>query len=303
MKRKTILITGATGFIGRHLLRAFRTTSLQRQYRIICLVRKPISSPFVLGSLEEKDTLLRATKNVDCVIHLASQTRTSDENLNYITNVLGMKNLIEVCKENKVKRFIYSGTVNADFFKRGAYGESKRQAEELLKASGLDYVILKLNMVYGVGDSNLSKTITLIKKFPILPVIGDGEKKMQPVHVDDVVSVILQCLKVKTFSTRVYNVAGPSSMTFNEYLQIILNVLRLRRVIIHVPIFFIRTLLIMTGKTFERVITLELVNSLTQDKNVDISATRRDLDFAPQEFTSTLHSLLRDAGRIHLHGH
>lgn len=297
MKRATILITGATGFIGKHLVHALQTPSLQRHYNVLCLVRKPISSPFILGSLENKDTLLRATNNVDYVIHLASQTRSSDKNLNYVTNIIGTKNLIGACKENNVKRFIYSGTVNADFRKRGVYGESKKQAEELVKKSGLDYVILKLNMVYGIGDSNLSKTITLAKKLPIVPVVGNGNQKMQPVYVDDVIGTLLRCLKVKTFNTRVYNIAGPRSMTFNEYLHTILTVLHLQRIKIHIPAFFIRWFVMITGKTFEDIITLELVNSITQDKSLDISAARRDLDFKPREFRMMLQSLMSKNGK------
>jgi NADH dehydrogenase len=247
----------------------------------------------VLGSLEDQRTLLHATRNVDCVVHLASVTQSSHKHLNYVTNVVGTHHLLEACRENNVKRFIYGGTVNADLARRGIYGESKRLAETLVKESGLDYLILKFNMVYGIGDNNLSKTFRLVKKLPFVPVIGSGCGKMQPVFVDDVVDVILASLQKKKLPHRVYNIAGPSIFTFNEYIDMILDHLHIRRMKLHLPSFLFRILVHLTGRTFEKTITLEIVNSIGQDKHVDISATKRDLDFEPREFKKTL-TLLRD---------
>lgn len=292
MVRKNILITGATGFIGKHLVHKLSEPQLKKKYNSISFVRKPANTNFILGSLEEKDTLLRATKNIDCVIHLAGEIKSSNKNLNYITNVIGTKNLIEACQENNVKRLIFSGTVNADLNKKGAYGESKKQAEELVRNSSLDYVILKLSMVYGPGDNQLSKTLALVKKLPVIPIPGDGNKKIQPVYIEDVLKVILTCLEIKQFKKKVYNIAGPYPITFNEYIQLVLDSLKLKRIKIHIPIFLIKLFLLFTGRIFEHIITFEIVNSINQDKEVDIYDSKQDLNFKPNEFKNVLHFLI-----------
>ena len=289
--KKNILITGATGFIGKNLVHEF---SKQKKYNYTCFVRKPLNSKFIIGNLENKNSLLNATKNIDCVIHLAGETRSSKKNLNYMTNVTGTKNLIEACQENNVKRLIFAGTVNADLNKKGVYGESKKQAEELVKNSSLDYVILKLSMVYGPGDNHLSKTITLAKKLPFIPIPGDGTKKIQPVYIEDVVNIIFTCLEIKKFKKRIYNIAGPYPVIFNDYIQIVLDSLKLKRIKIHIPIFFIKLFLLLTGRVFEHIITFEIVNSITQNKDVNITESQKDLNFNPKEFKQTVDYLIKE---------
>ena len=294
MLYKNILITGATGFIGRHLMHELSKPKFKKKYNFICFVRQPIKAHLILGSLEDKNSLLIATKNIDCVIHLAGETRSSKKDLNYMTNILGTKNLIEACQENNVKRLIFSGTVNADLNKRGVYGESKKQAEELIKNSCLDYVILKLGLVYGPGDNQLSKTLALVKKLPVIPIPGNGIKRIQPVYIEDVVKVIITCLEIKKFKKKIYNIAGPYPITFNDYIQIVLDSLKLKRIKIHIPIFLIKLFLLLTGRAFENIITSEIVTSITQDKDADIHDAQYDLGFKPKEFNAMIPFLISE---------
>ena len=288
MRKTNVLITGATGFIGNHLVQELNKPELRRKYNVVCFVRKPIIYNFILGSLEDKDSLHKATKNIDRVVHLASETRSSDKELNYKINTIGTKNLIEACKKNKVKMLIFSGTVNADFKKKGVYGETKRQAENIVKNSGLGYIILKFNMVYGQGDNNLTKTIKLVKKLPIIPIIGDGKKRLQPVYVKDVVYAIIKCLEHKQLNNKIYNIAGPKAITFNKYIDIISNTLNIKKIKMHIPVFFVRLLLFFTGKAFDYIITIEILNSINQDKSMDISDSQKDLGFNPKDLKTVL---------------
>ena len=292
MAYKNILVTGATGFIGKHLVHELSKPELRKKYNLIYFTRRPVQENFILGSLEDKNSLLTATKDIDCVIHLAGETRSPNKYLNYMANVTGTKNLIEACRKNKVKRIIFIGTVNADLKKRGAYGESKKQAEEFVKNSYLDYVILKLGMVYGPGDNQVSKTLGLVKKLPVIPIIGDGTKKIQPVYIEDVVGAILACLEIKKFRKKIYNICGPYPITFNDYIQIILDSLSLKRVKIHIPVFFIKLFLLLTGRAFRHIITFEIVDSITQNKEVDIRDAQHDLGFKPKEFKAMLPFLI-----------
>ena len=68
-------------------------------------------------------------------------------------------------------------------------------AEMCVRKSGLDFVVIRPAMMYGLGDSNLSKTVSIVKSFPIIPILGTGNSLMQPVYVKDAVDAILQCIK------------------------------------------------------------------------------------------------------------
>ena len=291
MKKTNILITGCTGFIGKQLVNELSKPEYKRKYNITCFARKPFRYKYVIGSLEDKNSLDRAIRNMHIVIHLAGETRSSDRKLNYKINVIGTKNVIEMCRKNKIKKIIYSGTVNSIFKRRGVYGETKRLAESLVKNSGLNYVILKFNMVYGPGDSNLSKTINLVKKLPIIPIIGNGKATLQPVCVNDAANAIISSLENNNLKNRIYHIAGSEAFTFNEYIDIISSNLYIKRIKIHIPAFLARFFIMITGRMFESTLTTELINSITQDKSVDISPAKKDLGFNPRSFRSMINML------------
>ena len=77
MTYKNILITGASGFIGRNLVQELSKPEFKKKYNFTCFVRRITDGYSILGSLEDKSSLLSATKNIDCVIHLAGETKSS----------------------------------------------------------------------------------------------------------------------------------------------------------------------------------------------------------------------------------
>ncbi|MEK6923385.1 MAG: NAD-dependent epimerase/dehydratase family protein, partial [Nanoarchaeota archaeon] len=98
---KIILVTGATGFVGKHFVRAAID-----KYKVFCLVREtsdvsvlPDGVEYVYGDLSDKEALRNATKNIDFVVHLGASVQSISKDVNYNTNVIGTKNLTEVCKE------------------------------------------------------------------------------------------------------------------------------------------------------------------------------------------------------------
>src|SRR3989344_21776 len=187
-----ILITGGTGYIGSNLLK------LLEGKKIRLLVNDSyVNENFeaVNGDLTDVESLDKALKNVETVIHLAAATHSKDDKMFNIVNVNGTKNLIEACKKNKIKRIIFMSSMAATRRFRDSYGESKYKAQELIRNSGLKYTILRPSLIYGKGSLGMKHTVEYIKKVPFfIPIIGKGEAIIQPVYIDDVLKAIISCL-------------------------------------------------------------------------------------------------------------
>ena len=189
-----------------------------------------------------------------------------------------------------MKKIIYTGTINSTFKVRAHYGETKKLAQEIITNSNLNHIILRLNMVYGPGDNNLSKTIKLIKKLPITPIIGSGKSLMQPVYVKDVVNAMIEAIKTKE-KRKTYNIGGPESFTFNEYINTIKKELNIKKLNIHIPIYILKPIISILEKFISIPINKKILYSIIQDKNTDISLSEKELNFKPKSFKEIISSL------------
>src|SRR3989338_7778708 len=138
-----ILVTGASGFIGSHLVREL----IAKGHHVRCLVRSDCSLPdgaeAFLGDMRSPKSLLAATQKVDAVYHLAASTseKASSSQESFETNVQGAEYLVEACRKNKVKRLIAVSTQSTKRRKQGNYGFTKQKADEIFMRSGLDWTI------------------------------------------------------------------------------------------------------------------------------------------------------------------
>lgn len=286
---KKILITGATGFIGRQLIKKISEgKSVVSKNQIVCLVRKEsrflndLKIKSLVCDLNDRENLLRAAKSFDVVVHLAGVVNTPSKKEFYEKNVLATKNIIDACKANKIRKIIFASTAVVTSSVKGPYSKSKADAEKLIEESGLDYIFLRIALVYGEGDKkNVQGLIDIAKIFPLFPLIG-GKKLLQPVHVSDVTDAIIKSIKKKNLHRKTYFVAGPRPITFEYLIDLIMKNLNLKKPKINIPsfipVFFV--------KVYERisknpVIVSEQMERMLEDKSYDISNTRSDLNFNP----------------------
>jgi len=288
-----VLVTGGTGFLGRSVVKSLS----KKGFEVICITRKgdfrhySDNVRYVTGFLEDKSSVEKYFEGVNICIHLAAETRSMKEKDNYASNVVATENVVELCKSNRIQKIIFTSSINARFERLGPYGKTKLIAENLVKDSGLNYIILVPNLIYGKGDRGLTKTIGMIKKLPIIPVIGDGNSKLQPVHVEDVANAIVSASE-SDIVNKVYYIGGPESFTFNDYIDIITNRLGSRKIKIHLPfsLFYYTAVLFSNINNFP--ISPEQCISIASDKSGDISDASKDLNFRPITFLSGLDMLL-----------
>ena len=277
-----ILITGATGFVGRNLIESLPKENIR------CLVRDSSKSDFlkehsiqlVYGDLTDKKSLDSALKNIDTVMHLAAYVRGNDSSLFYKINVDGTKNLIDACKKNKVKRIIALSSMAVTRKYLDDYGKSKKQAEELIRNSDLDYTILRPSMIYGKDSNSTKHLVSYIKMIPlIIPIVGNGNFNIQPVYINDVTSIIIKCLDNKTSIKKTYDLLGETRINFNYFIDFVSSHLNIKKIKLHIPVS-----LVLIGITFLKSfyknfpITEEFIKGMGYDTIGDNSKVKQDLN-------------------------
>ncbi len=294
-----ILITGGTGFIGFHLIKELLSTTKNQIY---CLTRKasipekfrqfPFASPqlqrmhFISADITKEEQILKATQGMDLVIHLAASVSSNDTEENYRVNVLGAKNLVKACQENKVKRIIFTSSFTVMEPQPSNYGKTKLQSEEVFKQSGFPTTILRLAMVYGQGGKGFHKFMRNVKKFPFfIPLVGRGDYRRQPLYVEDVVKTILKCIKEEKTAGKTYYLGGPEALSFREMMSIIAEELRIKKIFLPLPLGFLKFL----GSLLESILphpplTKRDITSIAQEVVFDTSLAEKELEFKPLTF-------------------
>lgn len=292
------LITGATGFIGRNLAKEIQQRGMA--VRVLSMPGEPAgnmnndgSAEFFIGDLLRPETLMGAVEGINTVIHLAGATHAFDKNVYYQVNVQGTKNLLTACKKNNVKKIIYIST-RAISASGGSYSRSKIEAEGLVKNSSMKFTILRLAEVYG-GNKNkgIEHLIGMIRSFPVIPIIGNGNYRLQPVYIKDVTGAISFVVMNSKTDFKTYNIAGPDVLTYNDLVKVICRELNLKRLIIHIPGIFALACAYLSYYVFKKIIIYpDQIPRLVSPKEESMEKAMRDIDYKPLKFMDGLKIIL-----------
>lgn len=280
--KKKIFITGATGFIGKALIK-----KISKKYDIQCFIRKnsdldcfkKFNLKFDFGDLMDKESISNSLKMADVVIHLATSHQKGKED----TNLIASRNLIEVCKQKKIKKFIFISSMAANRKSLDNYGKTKLKIEELIKCSGLNYIILRPSVIY--SHNNLSLIGTTLKSVPfIIPIIGSGNYKMNPVYIDDVIKTIAASINKQKNKT--YDVAGEKSLSFNEIIKICKQRFNIHKLNVHIPIF----LALVIFKIIP-IVSKEAIKGINEDTNARVDLLKKDLKVKTTSFSKGIQNV------------
>jgi len=235
-----VLVTGASGFIGSHLVDYL----VARGISVRALVRKPVhhlsgqsagAVEMVSGSLLDKESLLKALNGVDEVYHLAAELKMGLKKKSdlYQTNVLGTRQIIEACLEKNIQRMLFCSSVGVlgDVGNQTAdeecapapdddYELSKYEAETLaIKASSrMHLVIIRPAWVYGPRDTRTLKLFRMVQTGKMF-LLGDGRNNIHPVFVGDVVRGMHMAATADVVSGSIFHIAGPTVVSTRELLE------------------------------------------------------------------------------------
>jgi uncharacterized protein YbjT (DUF2867 family) len=194
--------------------------------------------------------LRAALHEVDTVIHLAGAEHEG-RNANLLaTDIQGTRNLAQAAKASGVTRFIYLSHIGADRASAYPVHKAKGIAEEHIRKSGVPHTIVRSSIVYGPEDHFTTNLASLVRHAPIFfPIPGDGQTRIQPLWVEDLVTCLLWAMENPETIDQTYEVGGSEYFTLRQTLEIIMNAIGKHRVMVSVPQPFLRALVV-TLETF-----------------------------------------------------
>jgi len=251
-----IAITGGTGFVGRHLAR--RLISFGHQPVLLARgsdVRHPPVAPVVQTDLSDPGLLAEALRGCDAIAHCAGINREVGLQTYQRIHIEGTRNVLEAARLAGVGRILMLSFLRARPDCGSPYHESKFQAEELIRQSGLDYTILKAGMIYGRGDHMLDHLSHMLFTLPVFATVGFQERPIRPVAIDDVTRIMTAALMEGRLSRQTVFVLGPETLRLSDAVRRVAKMLSRRVLIIPAPVLFHR----MLSGLFERTMAIPLV--------------------------------------------
>lgn len=218
----TIFISGGTGFVGGHLVRALR----DRGQRLRLLVHRRPGVPaegieYVEGDATGPDGLAEALAGCDAAINLIGIIREfpgrgiTFERL----HVGATAALVEACRRSGVARYLQMSALGTRPDAVSAYHRTKWRAEELVRGSGLDWTIFRPSLIFGPKDAFVNMLAANLRLAPVMPVIGDGSYRLQPIHADDVARCFALALEQPETAGQSYELCGNDRLTYLQLLD------------------------------------------------------------------------------------
>ena len=238
-----VLITGATGFLGKYVVEELKNNG----YQVVAFGRNEkigktlIDSnvEFFKGDIENKEDLLGALQGCSAVIHAAALSTVWGKWSNfYKVNVLGTRNIVEICEKQGLKLVfvsspsIYAGAKDQlDVRENEApkennlnfYIKSKIMAENIIKNSKLNYMVIRPRGLFGIGDTSIIPRLLDLNKKMGIPLFDDGKQKVDVTCVENVAYALRLALENEKYSRQTYNITNDEPIEFKEILTLFFN--------------------------------------------------------------------------------
>jgi uncharacterized protein YbjT (DUF2867 family) len=239
-----LLLTGATGLIGRALLR--RLTTAGEPVR--CLVRDPrrlgsdrVRVQIALGDLADPPSFRNAMRGVRTVVHLAGAIR--DQPLGSIEELNGIATwrMVQAAERAGVEHFVFTSALGAVSHDRTRYLRAKALAERAVLASDVRHTVFAPSLYYAPGDAFLTLLERMAMVLPVVPLSGRGHALYQPIWSEDVAECIMAVLALAPGAhgsgdgNERYELAGPQTLSHREIAEIALRAARRERPLVNVP--------------------------------------------------------------------
>ncbi|HEY7348931.1 MAG TPA: NAD(P)H-binding protein [Ktedonobacterales bacterium] len=292
-----ILITGSTGFVGRHLVK--RLVAEGEKPR--CLARSQQKAAQVLpiekvevavGDTTRLGTLEPAMRGIETLVHSAFVTADIKErrDVSYQgVNVEGTRNVVEAAQRAGVKKIVLVSGLGTKPDKPGSYMQGRYLAEQYVKTSGLAWSIIQPSIQFGAQAAFFKGLADLIRTAPVAPIIGTSQRKFQPIWVEDVAQCLMKQIREESRSGKTYVVGGPEQFTYGEILDMLANALGKKRLKAPMPM----PLAYLGAAVMQTVlprppITTAALTLFTFEQTTDLTAVEREFGFQPLSWRAYL---------------
>jgi NADH dehydrogenase len=269
----TVLVTGATGFIGPHVVHTLRA----RDTPVRALVRDPSRASrlaawgveLVRGDATDPASLHAAASGVDAIVHLVAIIRGKPEDFERVM-AQGTRDLVAAAQEAGVRRFVLASALGLDERSKNAvpYFAAKWAMESAVRESGLEHVILRPSFVFGRDGGVLPTFVRLARYAPVTPIIGPGTQRLQPVWVEDVAEYYARSVELPEAAGRTFEIGGPDAVTWDDFWDRLKRTLGARRPAVHVPFRVMRVQAALTERLPGAPVTRDQLTMLALGDNV-----------------------------------
>ncbi len=290
-----VAVTGGTGFVGIHTVRALKDAG----HEVVVVARGTVRQPkgervsFVKADVTNSAKLVEVFTGCDAVVHLVAVIREKGRQTFDRVNREATVRVAEAANEAKVGHFVYQSALGADPDPRFPYLVSKWSAEQAVRANGIPYTTLRPGLIFGPGDAFFTLLTRMMRIEPVIPIAGNGRTLFQPIAVQDVTKCIVLSVE-RGPSGKVHEIGGPDQMTYDEIILTIKSELGMHRKLAHVPVPMMMPLAFMMEKVLPNPpVTRDQLRMLARNNITRVNSVRVAFGFDAMSFVDNC-SYLQD---------
>jgi len=275
-----ITVFGGAGFVGRHAVRALA----KRGFRIRVAVRRPDLAGHlqpmgnvgqihaVQANLRYPDSIREAVAGADGVINLVGILAESRRQTFEAIHIDGARGVARAAREAGARSLLHLSAIGADPHSRSAYARSKAGGEAAVHEELGEAVILRPSVIFGPEDEFFNRFAVLARVLPVLPLIGGGKTRFQPVFVGDIAAAIVAALDGAAAAGAVYELGGPEIITLADVMKRVLAYTERRRALVTMPFWLAKIQAFFASPLPNPPITVDQVRLLQSDNVVSEEA-------------------------------
>lgn len=290
MASRIVTVFGGSGFIGRHVVQRLA----QQGWTVRVAVRRPSAAAFLkpLGDvgqitairapLQDEKAIKAAVAGADAVVNLVGLLYQKGRQRFEAVHYLGARKIAEAAAEAGAVRLVQMSAIGADPGSPADYGRTKAAGEDAVRNAFPGAVVVRPSIVFGPDDGFFNLFASLARISPVLPLIGGGKTRFQPVYVGDVADAVVKCLTDPNCVGRTYELGGPRVYSFKQLLELLLHEIGRRRLLVPLPFWVASLEAAFLELAPTPLLTRDQVRLLRRDNLVAPDAlTLADLDIQP----------------------
>jgi uncharacterized protein YbjT (DUF2867 family) len=281
-----ILLTGASGFIGRRLVEAL----VHEGHTVIAAGRHPApgAQRFIAADFTQDvapEVWIPRLVGVEVVINAVGILRETGGQTFVKIHTRAPQALFEACSMAGVERVVQVSALGADSGTSG-YFRSKHSADAFLRTLPLDWTIVQPALVYG-PDGTSARLFTTLASLPVIPVPGRGDQHVQPIHIDDVIAAVIAIVAQRTAVRQTVPLVGPEPVPFAQFLRRLRDAMGLRPArVLPMPMLLMRAAAAIGSVIPGALLDRDTLDMLAAGNTADAAATTRILRRAPRPIES-----------------
>lgn len=279
-----VTVFGGSGFVGRHAVRALA----RKGYRIRAACRRPDLAGFlqpmgdvgqiqpVQANLRFPDSVRRATDGAHVVVNCVGILASGGAQTFKAVHEEGARAIARAAREAGARRLVHVSAIGASAASSARYARSKAAGEAAVLEAFADAIILRPSIVFGPEDEFFNRFAAMARISPVLPLVGGGRTRFQPVYVGDVAAAIAQAADGAGAPGTTYELGGPEVLSFRELLERTLGYAGRRRGLVSLPFWLAKLMALVTWPLPNslRPLTFDQVRLLQTDNVVSSAALK-----------------------------